>query len=47
MTLETFSPGQKLRQETAKACRSFPEKAKASPEDRQGGLIAPVDPRGT
>ena len=47
MTLETFSPGQKLRRETAKACRSFPEKDKGAPEDRQGGLIAPVDPRGT
>ena len=31
MTLETFSPGQKLRQETAKACRSFPEKDKGVP----------------
>ena len=36
MTLETFSPGQKLRRETAKACRSFPEKDKGVPRGSTG-----------
>lgn len=36
MTLETFSPGQKLRQETAKACRSFPENDKGVPRESTG-----------
>ena len=36
VTLETFSPGQKLRQEAAKACRSFPEKDKGVPRGSTG-----------